>query len=155
MTRPRSDVPATASCVGRSRSTWRSRRPGRRCSRPTGRRWWRSSTAAAAPAAALFPPQNRDWALPSEANVSPKAAERVCRESAQKAFDEAAKSLNMDWNTTLDGKQLQRWSEALGRGLVAERDHQSQAYREGRYPPGPANAPQLLVIGMDGGRWQG
>jgi hypothetical protein len=36
----------------------------------------------------------------------------VCRESAQKAFDEAAKSLNMDWNTTLDGKQLQRWSEA-------------------------------------------
>jgi hypothetical protein len=93
--------------------------------------------------------------LPSEANLSPKAAERVCRESAQKAFDEAAKSLNMDWNTTLDGKQLQRWSEALGRGMVSGRDRQSQAYREGRYPQGPANAPQLLVIGMDGGRWQG
>ena len=104
--------------------------------------------------AALFPPQNRDWALPSEANLSPKAAERICRESAQKTFDEAAKSLNLDWNTTLDGKQLQRWSEALGRGMVAERDHRSQAYREGRYPQGPANAPQLLVIGMDGGRWQ-
>jgi hypothetical protein len=93
--------------------------------------------------------------LASEANLSPHAAERVCRESAQKAFDEAAKSLNVDWNTTLDGKQLQRWSEALGRGMVAQRDRQSQAYREGRYPQGPANAPQLLVIGMDGGRWQG
>jgi len=93
--------------------------------------------------------------LPSEANLSPKAAERVCRESAQKAFDEAARSLNMDWNTTLDGKQLQRWSEALGRGMVSGRDRQSRAYREGRYPQGPANAPQLLVIGMDGGRWQG
>ena len=92
--------------------------------------------------------------MPSEANLSPRAAERICRESAQKAFDEAAKSLNMDWNTTLDGKQLQRWSEALGRGMVARRDRQSQAYREGRYPQGPANAPQLLVIGMDGGRWQ-
>lgn len=39
--------------------------------------------------------------------------------------------------------------------MVAARDRQGQAYREGRYPEGPANAPQLLVIGMDGGRWQG
>lgn len=93
--------------------------------------------------------------MPSEANLSPRAAERVCRESAQKAFDEAAKSLNVDWGLTLDGKQLQRWSEALGRGMVRERDRQGRAYREGRYPPEPANAPQLLVIGMDGGRWQG
>ena len=105
--------------------------------------------------AALFPPQNRDWALPAEANLSPHAAERVCREAAQKAFDEAAKSLNIDWKGSWDGKQIQRWSEALGRGLLAARDRQSQAYRQGRYPEGPANAPQLLVIGMDGGRWQG
>lgn len=102
-----------------------------------------------------FPPQNRDWALPGEANLSPRAAERVCREAAGKAFDEAAKSLNIDWKLTLNRKQIQRWSEALGRGMVAGRDRQVQAYREGRYPQGPANAPQLLVIGMDGGRWQG
>jgi hypothetical protein len=93
--------------------------------------------------------------LPAEANLSPHAAERICRESAQKAFDEAAKSLRIDWKATLDGKQIQRWSEALGRGMVAGRDRQTQAYREGRYPEGPANAPSLLVIGMDGGRWQG
>jgi hypothetical protein len=105
--------------------------------------------------AVLFPPQNRDWALPAEANLSPKAAERLCREAAQKAFDEAARSLNIDWKMNLEGKQIQRWSEALGRGMVAARDRQTQAYREGRYPAGPANAPQLLVIGMDGGRWQG
>ena len=90
--------------------------------------------------------------MPSEANLSPRAAERVCRESAQKAFDEAAKSLNVDWGLTLDGKQLQRWSEALGRGMVRQRDRQGRAYRKGRYPQGPANAPQLLVIGMDGRR---
>lgn len=104
--------------------------------------------------AVLFPPQNRDWALPCEANLSPRAAERICRESAQKAFDEGARSLNIDWRTTLDGKQLQRWSEALGDGMVRQRDRQTQAYREGRYPEGPANPPLLLVIGMDGGRWQ-
>jgi hypothetical protein len=93
--------------------------------------------------------------LPSEVNLSPRAAERVCRESAQKAFDEAARSLNIDWQMTLDGKQLQRWSEALGRGMVVQRDRQTRAYREGRYPPGPANPPKLLVVGMDGGRFQG
>jgi hypothetical protein len=93
--------------------------------------------------------------LPAEANLSPKAAERACRESAQKSFDEAAKSLNIDWELTLDGKQLQRWAEALGRAMVAQRDRATLAYREGHYPEGPANPPDLLVIGMDGGRWQG
>ncbi len=111
--------------------------------------------AAAALAAALFPPQNRDWALPAEANVSPHAAERICREAATRSFDEAAKSLNHDWRTGLDGKQVQRWGQALGRGMVSARDRQSQEHREGRYVPGPPNPPQLLVIGLDGGRYQG
>jgi hypothetical protein len=93
--------------------------------------------------------------LPSEANLTPHAAERVCREAAGRSFEESAKSLNRDWKTRLEGKQIQRWSESLGRGMVRRRDGQSQAYREGRYPPSPANAPQLLVIGLDGGRYQG
>jgi hypothetical protein len=105
--------------------------------------------------AALFPPQNRDWALASEANLTPHAAERVCREATTQSFDEAARSLNRDWKASLDGKQVQRWSQALGRSMVRQRDRQTQAYREGRYPHGPANAPQLLVIGVDAGRWQG
>ncbi len=92
--------------------------------------------------------------MPPEANLSPLAAERLCREAAHKTFDESARSLNLDWRTNLDGKQVQRWGESLGRGLVAERDRQTRAYREGRYPPGPANPPKLLVIGMDGGRFQ-
>mgnify|MGYP007030127186 CR=1 FL=1 len=93
--------------------------------------------------------------MPSEANLSPLAAERVCRESASRPFDEAARSLNIDWKQDWDGKQMQRWSEALGRGLVRRRDRECQAHREGQYPAGPANVPQLLVIGMDGGRWHG
>src|SRR5436305_1604021 len=106
---------AIARSAARIRFIWRNRSPNRRSRVPTDRWSSKNSTAGAARVAALFPPQNRDWALPAEANLSPHAAERVCRESAQKAFDEAAKSLNIDWNQTLDGKQLQRWSEALGR----------------------------------------
>ncbi len=41
----------------------------------------------------------------------------------------------------LDGKQVQRWIEA-----------EVPAYEEGHRPPCPANEPQLLVVGMDGGR---
>jgi hypothetical protein len=93
--------------------------------------------------------------MPAEVPLSPHAAERICREATQKSFDESSKSLNIDWKTRFDGKQIQRWSEALGRGMVAMRDHQTQAYREGRFPEGPGNAPELLVVGMDGGRWQG
>ena len=93
--------------------------------------------------------------MPAEANLSPHAAERICREATQKSFDEGAKSLSIDWKTHFDGKQIQRWSEALGRGMVVMRDRQTQACREGRFPEGPGNAPELLVVGMDGGRWQG
>jgi hypothetical protein len=39
--------------------------------------------------------------------------------------------------------------------MVAERDRAARACREGRRPEGPANPPALLVLGMDGGRWQG
>lgn len=116
---------------------------------------WKNSTADAAPVAALFPPQSRDWALPAEANLTPHAAERVCRESAQKAFEEAARSLNYDWHTQLDGKQLQRWAEAFGRRAVQVRDAEVRACKQGRRPASPANEPQLLVVGVDGGRWQG
>jgi hypothetical protein len=55
---------------------------------------------------------------------------------------------------TLDGKQVQRWSETLGSAMVRQRDAQVVCYREGQRPESPANAPQLLVIGLDGGRYQ-
>jgi hypothetical protein len=92
--------------------------------------------------------------LPSECDLSPHAAERVCREAATKSFDDSARSLNRDWGTGWDGKQIQRWSEALGRGMVARRDREAEAQRQGRHPDGPANDPQLLVVGLDGGRYQ-
>jgi hypothetical protein len=79
----------------------------------------------------------------------------VCREAAQKSFDEAAKSLGMDWGVSWDGKQIQRWAEAFGERLVRERDAEVAAYQGGRRPESPANAPLLVVVGVDGGRWQG
>lgn len=101
--------------------------------------------------AGLFPPQDRDWGLPSEVPLTPLAAERVAREAADRVFDDAARSLNLDWQTELDGKQIQRWSERMGDRLVAARAQEIRLENRGVHPEGPLNAPQLLVVGMDGG----
>lgn len=114
-----------------------------------------SSVVAAGPATGLFPPQERDWALPHEAQLSPKAARRIAREAACQSFDNAARALNQDWGTSLDGKQVQRWAEKLGQTLVEQQQNQVQACERGDRPEGAKNDPQLLVIGMDGGRVQG
>jgi hypothetical protein len=70
------------------------------------------------------------------------------------SFDQAALALNEDWGVHLDGKQVQRWSEALGRTLTAAREAEARGYEEGIRPASPPNPPELLVIGMDGGRVQ-
>lgn len=105
--------------------------------------------------AALFPPQHRDWSLPAEAPLTPKAAERLAREAADKAYAPAAWSLNRDWSTNYDAKQIQRWSIALGRSVVAERDAEAKAFERGVRPTPPPNEPDVLVVGLDGGRVQG
>jgi hypothetical protein len=104
--------------------------------------------------AGLFPPQERDWGLLAEAELSPKAAARVAREAATQSFDNGARALNLDWGTGYDGKQIQRWGEALGRTLLELRDKELKAFERGDRPTAKANEHELLVIGMDGGRVQ-
>jgi len=86
--------------------------------------------------------------------LTPRAARRVAREGGLHSFDQSAKALNEDWGTDLDGKQIQRWSESLGRTVTLVRDGQVRAYEQGQRPSSVPNPPWLLVIGMDGGRVQ-
>ena len=108
----------------------------------------------AARVAVLFPPQVRDWGLPQEVPLTPRAARRVAREGASYSFDQAALALNEDWGTHLDGKQIQRWSESIGQVVARARQQEVREYEQGCRPASPLNAPALLVIGMDGGRVQ-
>lgn len=103
---------------------------------------------------ALFPPQVRNWALPSEAALTPKAAERIAREAATQVPDKAAEALNQDWGTSWDGRQIDRWAKRFGARMQAERDAEVAASEAGQRPAPPENAPALLVIGPDGGRVQ-
>jgi hypothetical protein len=87
--------------------------------------------------------------------LSPKAAQRLAREAATQTYDPAARALNEDWGTSYDGKQVQRWAQKLGQKVVEAQQAEVVAYEMGRRPRGPANDPELLVIGLDGGRVQG
>jgi hypothetical protein len=89
-----------------------------------------------------------------EVNLSPKAAARVAREAATQSFDNAARALNIDWGANFDGKQIQRWGEALGQTLVEHREKELVAFKKGICPASKCNEHELLVIGMDGGRVQ-
>jgi hypothetical protein len=86
--------------------------------------------------------------------LTSRAARRVAREGATQSFDQAALALNEDWDTQLDGKQVERWSEAMGRAVMLRRDAEVAAYEQGIRPAAACNSPLLLVIGMDGGRVQ-
>lgn len=106
-------------------------------------------------AADLFFPQRRDWGLPAKVPLSPKAWRKVTREGICQPFAKAAEALNEDWGASFDGKQIQRWTQAAGDQLLEQQGEQRKAYERGQRPAGPSNDPDLLVIGMDGGRVQG
>jgi hypothetical protein len=92
--------------------------------------------------------------LVAEVPLTPRAARRVAREGAMHSFDQAALALSEDWGLHLDGKQIQRWAEKLGAVVAGARDAAVRAFERGHRPSGPADAPRLLVVGMDGGRVQ-
>lgn len=107
--------------------------------------------------AGLFPPQDREWSLPAEVPLTSQAACRVAREAVtQQGFEPAARALSADWATDgrLHAEQIRRWSEDLGASAVAKRDAELRDYQRGQRPACPPNAVPLLVIGMDGGRYQ-
>lgn len=54
----------------------------------------------------------------------------------------------------MDGKQIQRWGEALGQTLVERREKELHSFQAGHLPDSSENEHQLLVIGADGGRVQ-
>jgi hypothetical protein len=87
--------------------------------------------------------------------LSPKAAQRLAREAATQPYDRAAQAIADDWGVSYDGKQMERWAVKLGQALVDRQRREVEAYEQGIRPIGPAHDPELLVMGLDGGRVQG
>lgn len=92
--------------------------------------------------------------MPAEVPLTLRAAQRLSREATTQPFGKAAAALNEDWGIQLDGKQVQRWAAVLGQHLVHLRSREVHAHQQGWRPASAVNPPELLVIGMDGGRVQ-
>lgn len=71
-------------------SSWRSRRPGPGFVPLKANATPLSNMRAAAIVTALFPPQMRNWGLPSEAPLTPHAMRRLARETVERGFELAA-----------------------------------------------------------------
>lgn len=87
-------------------------------------------------------------------HLTPKALEKMSRTAAVQPFDAAAQSLAADWGGKLHGKQVERWARQIGDLVVELREQERKAQHKGRRPEGPEEEPDLLAIGMDGGRVQ-
>lgn len=71
-------------------------------------------------------------------------------------FEQAARALNEDWDPDqpFHHETVRNWGESLGEVVIARRDKERRDYERGQRPESPPNAVPLLVIGMDGGRYQ-
>jgi len=86
--------------------------------------------------------------------LTPLAAKLVAREAAEKPFGVVARCLSEDWGRQLAASEIQRWSERMGKQVVAVRDAERLAWERGVPVSSLESSPELLVIGMDGGRYQ-
>jgi hypothetical protein len=110
--------------------------------------------ASATPAAWLFPPLDKSWAL-GKGSYSANVLQKLCKYSQMlRSFPQAREVLldSLPVNPTL----WQVWEEAerVGADLVRRRENEIQEMMHGRAPEGPPNPPDLLVISADGARLQ-
>lgn len=101
----------------------------------------------------LFPPL--DERLGVEVRMpSPRYLEKVSAATIAGSFSKAAKLLQVMSGIEVSAKTVQRQSEAMGERMRQQEDARTRSYQEGVLVPLPENAPELLVITMDGGRVQ-
>lgn len=66
----------------------------------------------------------------------------------------AAKTLRLLADTSVSGRHVGRLTEAVGAELVAQRDERAEAHRTRQLRAQVPNAPGVVVVEVDGGRYQ-
>lgn len=70
------------------------------------------------------------------------------------SFELAAKTLRLLADLSISGRHVGRLTEAVGAELVAKRDEQAEAHRTRRLQVQVPNAPGVVAVEVDGGRYQ-
>src|SRR5262245_39058357 len=69
-----------------------------------------------------------------------------------KSHNKAAKLLDVLDEVSISGRHLNRLAEEIGLEMAAQRDREVEDFVHHRRQPPTAAAPEMAVIGLDGGR---
>lgn len=70
------------------------------------------------------------------------------------SFELAARTLRLLAGVSISGRHVGRLTEAIGAELVRQRDEQAEAHRLRKLDPQVPNAPGVVAVEVDGGRYQ-
>ena len=70
------------------------------------------------------------------------------------SFELAARALRLLAANSISGRHVGRLTELVGAELVAERDTRAEAHRTRKLQPQVPNAPDVVAVEVDGGRYQ-
>ena len=84
---------------------------------------------------------------------SPTTLHRILYAAAEvKSHNKAAKILDVLDDLPISGRHVNRLAEEIGQEMTAQRDQATEDFVHHRRKPPEAPAPELVAIGMDGGR---
>lgn len=111
-----------------------------------------SRRVTARPAVGIFFPQRPVLKLDAH-GYSPTTLYHILYATAEvKSHQKAAKLLEVLGDAPISGRHVNRLAEEIGREMAAQRDREVEDFVHHRRPTLTASAPQVAVIGLDGGR---
>src|SRR5580658_6443086 len=111
-----------------------------------------SRSVIARPVVGIFFPQRPLLKLDTH-GYSPTMLYHIVYAAAEvKSYDKAAKILEVLDDLSISGRHVNRLTEEIGLEMAARRDQEVEDYVHHRRPPLTEAAPDVAVIGLDGGR---
>lgn len=112
----------------------------------------RNPSATARPVVGIFFPQRPVLKLDTH-RYSPTMLCKILLASAQlKSHDKAAQILLDLCDLSISGRQVNNLAQEIGQEMAAQRDQATEDYVHHRRQPPAAPAPEVVAIGLDGGR---
>ena len=74
--------------------------------------------------------------------------------AALPSFELAARTLRLLADLSISGRHVGRLTEAIGAEMVSRRDEQAEQHRTRKFAPQVPNAPAVVAVEVDGGRYQ-
>ena len=114
--------------------------------------FFKNPSATARPVVGIFFPQRLDLKLDTH-GYSPTMLGKILSACAQlKSHDKAAQILQELCELSISGRHVSNLAQEIGHEMVAKRDQATEDFVHHRRQPPTAPVPEVVAIGLDGGR---